>query len=83
MQQSVLKAKAGWQCRGGMKELDMILGEFLNREFDALSLEEQQDFLRFLQNADTDLYQWLLEAELAPEDCIRWVKKIAALKAGV
>ena len=74
-------AKTKWACRRGMLELDFILTEFLETGFKRLSDIEQDEFLIFLDNADPDLYAWLMgfrQPEL-PED-IKMVKIIVKSK---
>lgn len=70
-------AKIKWACRRGMLELDFILTEFLAKGLKALSDSEQDELLTFLENADPDLYAWLMgfrQPEL-PED-MKMVKVI-------
>ena len=63
-------AKIKWACRRGMLELDFILTEFLTSGLEKLSDVEQDEFLLFLENADPDLYSWLMgfrQPELAAD----------------
>ncbi|HLQ26399.1 MAG TPA: succinate dehydrogenase assembly factor 2 [Acidiferrobacterales bacterium] len=48
-----------WQCRRGQLELDLILNDFLERHYAALSEAEQNAFARLLQLPDPTLLQWL------------------------
>jgi len=43
-----------------MLELDFILGEFLQGGVNSLSDAEVDDFQKFLENDDPDLYSWLM-----------------------
>ncbi|TQV84995.1 succinate dehydrogenase assembly factor 2 [Aliikangiella coralliicola] len=54
------KKKLTWQCRRGMLELDVILSPFLQQHFDSLSVEQQTIFADLLNEADPDLYTWLM-----------------------
>ncbi len=49
-----------WLCRRGMKELDVVLGAYLERHYDAAAAEEQACFCRLLEMPDPDLYGLLL-----------------------
>lgn len=60
MNKTPLKNKLAWQCRRGMLELDVILIPFLEQHFDGLSDEQQQLFSLLLEEADPDLYTWLM-----------------------
>jgi len=52
--------KLRWQCRRGMLELDVILIPFLEDFFDGLTDEQKQSFERLLEEADPDLYTWIM-----------------------
>jgi len=54
------KKKLNWQCRRGMLELDVILIPFLENHFDTLSASLKQDFERLLEQADPDIYTWIM-----------------------
>ena len=49
-----------WRCRRGMKELDVMLVQFLEKHFDELSPDQLRHFDRFLDEPDTRIWQWLL-----------------------
>jgi len=42
-----------------MLELDLLLGNFLEEAYPALSEEEQGVFIRLLDENDPDLFSWL------------------------
>lgn len=50
-----------WQCRRGMLELDLVLMSFLEKKYDSLAIDEQQQFAALLNFPDPMLYTWLLE----------------------
>lgn len=58
------KSKLRWQCRRGMLELDLLLGLFLEQDFDHLPHSEQAIFIHLLTYPDQTLYRWLLEPML-------------------
>ena len=47
-----------WRSRRGMLELDLLLLPFYDEEFDALGEDEQQAFVRILEQDDPDLLLW-------------------------
>ncbi|HTT07791.1 MAG TPA: succinate dehydrogenase assembly factor 2 [Gammaproteobacteria bacterium] len=48
-----------WRCRRGMKELDVLLGRFLERGYAQLDERERGVFVRLLDQKDPDLMDWL------------------------
>jgi len=61
------KARMLWRCRRGMLELDLLLQPFVERHFDALTTEEQLQFLSLLDMQDQPLLDCLMLQE-EPED---------------
>ena len=49
-----------WLCRRGMKELDIVLGAYLERHYAEAAAEEQARFRALLEMPDPDLYELLL-----------------------
>lgn len=49
-------AEIEWRCRRGMKELELPLRRYFDQRFHQASLDEQQQFLRFLQEPDDRLW---------------------------
>jgi len=56
-----------WQCRRGLKELDVLLEPFMEEHYLDLDVEEQALFARLLEEEDVDLLAWLMQY-LQPED---------------
>lgn len=54
--------RLAWQCRRGMLELDILLGQFLEQRFAALTALQQQAFEDLLNYPDQILYDYLLGA---------------------
>jgi len=54
------KKQLAWQCRRGMLELDVVLIPFLERYYDDLEEADKIRFCRLLDEADPDLYTWLM-----------------------
>ena len=51
-----------------MKELDVLLEQFLNSRYDKLKPEQEQAFLRLMQMEDPDLMATLMGKQPAPDD---------------
>lgn len=51
-----------WRCRRGMLELDLLLLPFFEHQFLQLNSIEKLQFLQLLDEADPDLYNWLMGA---------------------
>jgi len=62
-QAEIIKRKLRWKCRRGMLELDIILVDFFDQYYDALSQEDKQLFARVLDMDDTQLFACLMHAE--------------------
>lgn len=58
------KSKVRWACRRGMLELDKILINFCEQEFDNLSDNKKQSFIDLLEYNDTELNSWLIGDEI-------------------
>lgn len=54
------RARLGWQCRRGMKELDLLLQPFFAREYAQLPDEQQRAFESLLEYPDTLLIEYLM-----------------------
>lgn len=54
------KPRLIWACRRGMLELDVILGPFVEHEYDALEQTHQATFRRLLECDDPDLFAWFM-----------------------
>ena len=51
-----------WRCRRGTKELDQILGAFLEKEFAKAPKALQNEFVALLKENDPDIYDWIFGA---------------------
>lgn len=63
MPETFNKARLRWACRRGMLELDLILENYLNNHFEQASKEEQQQFIDLLEQADQDLFDWIVKKQ--------------------
>ncbi|WP_069469872.1 FAD assembly factor SdhE [Candidatus Marithrix sp. Canyon 246] len=52
--------KLKWRCRRGMKELDVLLTQYLEQNYDKASKKQQQAFENLLKLSDYDLYALLI-----------------------
>ncbi len=50
-----------WRCRRGMRELDILLSGFLEREYPKLAPEQQQAFASLIECQDPDILDWLMD----------------------
>lgn len=57
---TVSKAQLHWQCRRGMRELDVLLSGWLERHFDHASDSQKAEFSALLQLPDPQLAGYLL-----------------------
>lgn len=53
-----LKKRYKWQCRRGLKEVEVVLEPYLDDFFVHDSAEEQALFGRLLECQDADLFEW-------------------------
>ena len=56
-----------WLCRRGMKELDLVMTDYLERHYVSASASQQAQFRDLLQMQDPDLYNLLLRRR-EPDD---------------
>lgn len=70
--------KLKWQCRRGMRELDVLLSGWMDEKYDAASGEDKSAFRRLLSLPDPEVARYLLAGERATDtdiarvvECIR------------
>lgn len=56
-----------WQCRRGMREMDMLLERWLDAHFATADSAQRGNFVTLLQTEDDLLWSWIMEKNL-PED---------------
>ena len=54
------KARLLWRCRRGIKEMDIILQEFINVSYDQLNDEDKNAFAKLLDEQDLDILNWIM-----------------------
>lgn len=69
-----------WRCRRGMRELDVLLTRYLDRDWARASEAQRGLFLRVLDCEDDRLWRWFLGHEIAPDAALdALVRHIRAL----
>ena len=71
------KSRILWRCRRGIKEMDIVLQDFIKDSYDELNNENKSAFSKLLEEQDLDILNWVLGKE-KPEDktLIEIIKKI-------
>jgi len=59
-----------WRCRRGMKELDLVLEQWLERRYPGASHGERLQFARFLELPDPQMAGYLLGGETPPDPAL-------------
>ncbi len=54
------RAKLRWRCRRGMKELDLLLTRWLERQYPGASATQRAQFEALLALPDPELAAWLV-----------------------
>ena len=62
--------------RRGTKELDLILGQFSDKNMSGLKMSELNLYEQFLSNDDYLIYNWLFGKEDSPEIFKSLIKRI-------
>jgi antitoxin CptB len=68
-----------WKCRRGMLELDLVLQQFLERDYAALDASSQQAFEALLESGDEELWAMISgEAATGIPGCDAVIGKLRA-----
>lgn len=79
MQRNRLK----WQCRRGMRELDVLLSGWLEEQYDTVDDDDKSAFRRLLSLPDPELARYLLAGERAGDpEIARVVEHIRGISTG-
>ena len=65
-----------WRCRRGIREMDIVLQEFLNQSYDTLSDTEKISFSKILNEADLDILNWIMEKDEPENDGVKNIIKL-------
>ena len=60
-----------WRCRRGMRELDVLLERFLERQYAAASTEIQAAFARLLSLPDPEIFALIMGRQIADDPQLR------------
>jgi antitoxin CptB len=66
MQESARNRRLRWRCRRGMKELDVLLERFLERQHQPLADGRWPEFEALLEAEDDLLWDWLQNPASGP-----------------
>lgn len=61
------RSRLRWQCRRGMRELDVLMTRWLERDWATASSDERVAFQQLLALQDPHLAQYLLQGEPHPD----------------
>jgi len=50
-----------WRCRRGIREMDILLQDYLESHYDNASADEQNIFEELLEETDLDILSWVME----------------------
>ena len=53
-----LKKSLVWQCRRGIKEIEILLLPFLEVDFEKEDQQTRESFIRLLAHEDLDIFEW-------------------------
>ena len=67
-----------WRCRRGMRELDQLLGWYLDVRFPHVDNAAQQAFAELPEQQDPSLWDWLTGRSVAPE--ARWQRIVDEIR---
>ncbi|WP_300619247.1 succinate dehydrogenase assembly factor 2 [Dokdonella sp.] len=54
------ESRLRWRCRRGTRELDRLLGDWLDNAWPDADVQRRADFDRLLDVQDPDLWDWLM-----------------------
>ncbi len=54
------KSRLLWRCRRGIKEMDIILQDFINDSYDQLTEKNKNAFSKLLDEQDLDILNWII-----------------------
>ncbi|MFO7808052.1 succinate dehydrogenase assembly factor 2 [Guyparkeria sp.] len=70
MSEQEQRARLRWRCRRGLRELDLLLAPFAERQLPRLAPDELDVLDRLLTVADQDLQSWFLGRERPSDDAL-------------
>ncbi len=80
MSDRLKKGYLQWRCRRGTKELDVVLTNFLDSNYDSLTDAQIQDFDELLDAQDTTLWYWLIGKDAPEAQNVKSIIKLISFK---
>ena len=65
-----------WRCRRGIREMDILLLDYLETHYDNATVENQNTFEELLEENDLDILSWIMEKTSPDEKYIKLIKFI-------
>ncbi|QDE30402.1 MULTISPECIES: succinate dehydrogenase assembly factor 2 [Shewanella] len=56
-------ARVRWACRRGMLELDVLLQPFIETQYEVMTDNDKNTFIRLLECEDPELFAWFMGHE--------------------
>ncbi|HBF47563.1 MULTISPECIES: FAD assembly factor SdhE [Shewanella] len=60
-------ARVRWACRRGMLELDVLFQPFVETQYEAMTDNDKNTFIRLLECEDPELFAWFMGHEQCPD----------------
>jgi len=73
----IQRSRLIWRCRRGIREMDILLQNYLETHYDGASSEEQNVFEELLEETDLDILSWITQ-KTAPDE--KYIKLIASIR---
>ncbi len=65
-----------WRCRRGMREMDLLLGGYLDTCYTDAPAPVQAAFQAMLEELDQDIYDWVMGRRPCPEEYIEVIRQL-------
>jgi len=72
----IQRSRLIWRCRRGIREMDILLQNYLESHYDGASSEEQNVFEELLEETDLDILSWIMEKTSPDEKYINLISSI-------
>jgi len=76
------KKALAWQCRRGLKEIEVILVPFLEQYFLNESQEVRLAFIALLEEQDIDIFEWLMQRHKPEDSQKEWIINVILERMG-
>ena len=70
------KKALAWQCRRGIKEIEVLLIPFLEEHYEQESREVREAFIKLLAEADLDLFEWFTHRDEPEDPQLTWIVNV-------